>query len=170
MEASETPDPAPKRGAESSAGARPAVGGDGETPTGQEDQTGDHKPGTADQLKLIGGLIALFLGLLALSGVLAMSKWLDVNARQFTQLATTVIGVVASIVAAYFGVKIGTDGTQKALEAQREEAARSQIFAAHLPPEVAKEALRRAFPNRAGGPDEQDSAPEKSKRQRDRGE
>jgi hypothetical protein len=33
-------------------------------------------------------------------------------------------------------VKIGSDGTNKALETHREEAARSQIFAAHLPPDL----------------------------------
>ena len=107
----------------------------------------DAKPaGKADQIKVIGGLIALSAGLAALLLVLVISKWVEVDSNQFTQLAAAVVGVIGSIVGAYFGVKIGTDGTQKALESQRQEAARAQIFAAHLDPEVAKDALKLAFP------------------------
>jgi hypothetical protein len=102
--------------------------------------------GKAEQLKIIGGLLALVAGLLALLFVLGLARWQSVTAGQFTQLATTVIGVVGSIVGAYFGVKIGTDGTNKALEAQRQESARAQIFAAHVPPDLAATALKRAFP------------------------
>jgi hypothetical protein len=104
-------------------------------------------PGKADQLKIIGGLLALIAGLLGLLIVLALARWQSVTTDQFTQLATTVIGIIGSIVGAYFGVKIGTDGTNKALEAQRQESARAQIFAAHLPPDLATTALELAFPS-----------------------
>ena len=116
------------------------------------------------QLKVIGGLIALGLGLLTLLVVLGLSLISNVNSNQFTQLGTTVIGVVASIVGAYFGVKIGSDGTSKALEAQREEAARSQIFAAHLPPDLAKEALKLAFPPNGDAPAAPQGKVKKSKK------
>lgn len=106
---------------------------------------GNKKSGVVEQLRIIGGLAALLTGLLALVGVLAIAVIAGVDSDQLTQLATTVIGVIGSIVGAYFGVKIGTDGTQKALENQRDEAARSQIFAAHLPPELAEKALDLAF-------------------------
>jgi|GEM_PF-4505149 len=119
-------------------------------------QAGDKEPGKAkpdgalEQIKIIGGLAALGIGLLALVLVLVLAVVSNVDSEKFAQLATTVVGVIGSIVGAYFGVKIGTDGTQKALEAQRQEAARSQIFAAHLPPDEAKHALDLAF--RPGGP------------------
>lgn len=103
-------------------------------------------PGKADQLKIIGGLLALVAGLIALLGVLGLAIAVKVTEMHFSQLAATVIGVIGSIVGAYFGVKIGSDGTDKALEAQRQESARAQIFAAHLPPTEAAQALQLAFP------------------------
>jgi hypothetical protein len=103
-------------------------------------------PGKADQLKIIGGLLALVAGLIALLGVLGLAIAVRVTEMHFSQLAATVIGVIGSIVGAYFGVKIGSDGTDKALEAQRQESARAQIFAAHLPPAEAAQALQLAFP------------------------
>jgi hypothetical protein len=112
----------------------------GTKPSDGEDHT------RADQIKVVGGLIALGAGLIALLVVLVIGKWVGVSTDQFTQLGTTIIGVIASITSAYFGVKIGTDGTQRAIEAQRQEAARSQIFAAHLDPNVADKALELAFP------------------------
>lgn len=112
--------------------------------------------GMIEQLKVIGGLLALVAGLLTLVGVLLIADKAGVTMDQFTQLATTVIGVVGSVVGAYFGVKIGTDGTDKALEAQRQEAARAQIFAAHLPPALAGQALQLAFPGAAGAVPVQD--------------
>jgi uncharacterized membrane protein YeaQ/YmgE (transglycosylase-associated protein family) len=127
----------------------------------REAPSSDQPSGKIEQLKLIGGLLALSAGLLALLTVLVISKWVKVDTDQFTQLATTVIGVIGSIVGAYFGVKIGTDGTQKALEAQRQDSARSQIFAAHLDPEVAKEALRLAFPSESGSAAAQGPADQK---------
>jgi hypothetical protein len=114
--------------------------------------TDGKQSGKAEQLKIIGGLVALLGGLAALLIVLVISKWVDVDSDQFTQLATTVVGVIGSVVGAYFGVKIGTDGTQKALESQRQEAARSQIFAAHLDPDVAEKALELAFSSAPGRP------------------
>lgn len=105
--------------------------------------------GAVEQLKVIGGLLALVAGLLTLVVVLLIANGSGVTTDQFTQLATTVIGVVGSIVGAYFGVKIGTDGTDKALEAQRQAQARSEIFAAHLPPTLAGQALGLAFPGAA---------------------
>lgn len=133
-------------------------------PTGGGNGEGDDGvTGRIEQLRVVGGLLALGFGLLALTGVLGLSTAM-VDGDQFTQLATTVIGVIGSIVGAYFGVKIGTDGTQKALEAQRQEAARSQIFAAHLSPEVAQEALDLAFPAEPPdtNPDDEGSSKKKS--------
>lgn len=115
--------------------------------------------GKVEQLKVIGGLLALVAGLITLLVVLAFANRKGVSSNQFRQLATTVIGVVGSIVGAYFGLKIGTDGTDKALEAQRQEAARAQIFAAHLPPKEALEALQLAFPGAGQAPPQPNPPP-----------
>lgn len=126
--------------------------------TGEGKESGEEKSRT-EQIQVIGGLVALGAGLLALSAVLVLAIVSNVDGDQFTQLATTVVGVIGSIVGAYFGVKIGTDGTQKALEGQRQEAARSQIFAAHLPPDLAEQALNLAFPQgEPSGPSSQSAA------------
>ena len=61
-----------------------------------------------------------------------------------SSIATAAFGVIGSIVGAYFGVKIGTDGTQKAIAAQQVEATKAQAFAAHLPEEKADQILASA--------------------------
>jgi hypothetical protein len=105
------------------------------------------------RLRVIGGLLALVAGLVALVSVLLVAKWMKISSSDFTQLAAGVVGVIGSVVGAYFGVKVGSEGTQKVLENQREQAARAQIFAAHLEPNEAKEALRLAFPEEEQAPE-----------------
>lgn len=90
---------------------------------------------TAPLIAVVAGLI--IAGLVAVAAIIAATD----NAQKVAAAAFTVIG---SIVGAYFGVKVGADGTQKAVAAQRAEAARAQVFAAHLPPESAKDILDRA--------------------------
>jgi NH3-dependent NAD+ synthetase len=67
-----------------------------------------------------------------------------VNSTTTTALATAAFGVIGSVVGAYFGVKIGTDSTQTAIQAQLQEAAKSQVYAAHLPTQQADEVLNKA--------------------------
>jgi uncharacterized membrane protein YeaQ/YmgE (transglycosylase-associated protein family) len=57
-------------------------------------------------------------------------------------IATSAIGVIGSIVGAYFGVKIGSDGTKSAIEstegalkAHKEEAIKAQVYALYTAPE-----------------------------------
>jgi hypothetical protein len=126
------------------------------------DGKGGEEKSRTEQIRVIGGLVALGSGLVALSLVLILAIVSNVDGDQFTQLATTVVGVIGSVVGAYFGVKIGTDGTQKALEGQRQEAARSQIFAAHLPPDLAEKALDLAFPQGEPSAPSAQSSPESS--------
>jgi hypothetical protein len=54
-------------------------------------------------------------------------------------IAKGAIGVIRSIVGAYFGVKIGTDGTKAAVSAQQDEATKAQVYALHTPSEKAGE-------------------------------
>jgi len=106
----------------------------------------------AGQLKSIAGLLALIAGLVAIIVILLVAELAGVSAQEFTTLATAAIGVVGSGVGAYFGVKVGTDGTAKAVQGQREEAAHAQIFAAHLPSSLAQTALHNAFPQAIAAP------------------
>jgi hypothetical protein len=91
---------------------------------------------------LVGGLIALAVGVVAVA-VLAGGAMIAAAGDAAT-IATAAFGVIGSIVGAYFGVKIGTDGTQKAVQAHQDEATRAQVFAAHLQPEKADLALEQA--------------------------
>jgi hypothetical protein len=105
----------------------------------------------AGQLKSISGLLALVAGLITILLILVVGELAGVTTTQFTTLATAAIGVVGAGVGAYFGVKVGSDGTAKAVQGQREEAAHAQVFAAHLDPDLAETALQRAFPPAAPG-------------------
>jgi hypothetical protein len=66
-------------------------------------------------------------------------------------VASSAFGVLGSIVGAYFGVKIGTDGTQTAIAGLKDEAAKAQAFAAHVPVENAGEAIAAAQGLAVGG-------------------
>lgn len=96
----------------------------------------------ADRVKEIGGLAAVCIGVLAIAGVAIGALIVD------TQTAATIAGAAAaaigSMVGAYFGVKVGTDQTGKAIEAQAEAAAKGTALAAHVPDGKAETALRAA--------------------------
>src|SRR3954465_10020839 len=96
----------------------------------------------SEAIKLIGGLVAITVGfaVLLILSVVAMLL-VDESAQSVVAVATAGFGVIGSVVGAYFGVKIGTDGTQAAIASLKEEAAKAQAFAAHLPPERASQAL-----------------------------
>jgi uncharacterized membrane protein YeaQ/YmgE (transglycosylase-associated protein family) len=96
-----------------------------------------------DRLKAIGGLIALVAGLLALIIVVIVALIVKPDTTGGA-IATSAIGVIGSTVGAYFGVKVGTDGTQKAIQAQQQEATKAQAFALHTAPADADEAIAHA--------------------------
>lgn len=86
---------------------------------------------TAGKIKEIGGLVAVVVGVL---GVVAVAGGaLIVGSETAATIAGSAAAVIGSMVGAYFGVKVGTDQTKNAVQGQREEAAKAQIFAAHLP-------------------------------------
>jgi hypothetical protein len=86
----------------------------------------------ADRLKVIGGLIALGIGLLALLLVVVFTLAFN-RGTGGESVATAAIGVIGSTVGAYFGVKIGTDGTSRSIDAQQDEALKAQVIALHIP-------------------------------------
>jgi mannitol-specific phosphotransferase system IIBC component len=98
--------------------------------------------GTDDGIKSIAGLIAVIAGVIVVAIIAgaAISK----NTQIAATVAGTTTGAVATIVGAYFGVKIGTDQTKQALnaadqqaKAKDKEAAKAQVYALNVPAENA---------------------------------
>lgn len=102
--------------------------------------SGAAQTGAIDRLRVIGGLLALTVGLVALIIVVIVALIVKPDTTGGS-IATAAIGVIGSIVGAYFGVKIGSDGTQKAVEAQQQEATKAQVFALHTSPQDAPTAM-----------------------------
>jgi hypothetical protein len=93
----------------------------------------------SQHVREVGGLVAVVAGLLAIAGIAAGA--LIADSQTAATVASSTVAVVGSIVGAYLGVKIGTDQTKSAIQAQREEAAKGQIYAAHMPKEDALKAV-----------------------------
>jgi disulfide bond formation protein DsbB len=89
-----------------------------------------------EQLKIVGGLAALGFGLVALVVIVLVALLVKPDTTGGS-IASGAVGVVGSIVGAYFGVKIGSDGTQAAIKAREQEGVRAHVSALHLPSEKA---------------------------------
>jgi hypothetical protein len=90
-------------------------------------------PLTASEgIKVIGGLVVVCTGLVVLAAI-AITAMILVDGKDVVAVATSAFGIIGSLVGAYFGVKIGTDGTQAAVAGLKDEAAKAQAFAAHIP-------------------------------------
>jgi hypothetical protein len=97
--------------------------------------------GRIERLKIIGGLVALSAGLITLVVIVIVALLVKPDTTGGS-IATSAIGVIGSIVGAYFGVKIGSDGTRSAVDAQKQEAIKAQVFALNTPPGAADTALQ----------------------------
>jgi len=114
----------------------------------------------SEGVKLIAGLVVVCVGLfalivIALSAIVAVRK----DSSQVVALATAAFGVIGAIVGAYFGLKIGSDGTQTAISGMRDEASKAQAFAAHVPIADAEAAIASAAGLAPGSPDPVQVAP-----------
>jgi hypothetical protein len=114
----------------------PANGG-GVDDNGRSNDT--NRDNWSDKVKAIGGLVAVVVGVLAVLGI-AIGALIAGTSTAAT-IASSAAGVIATIVGAYFGVKVGTDQGKTAMENQKAEAAKAQVFAAHLPADQAKDVL-----------------------------
>jgi hypothetical protein len=94
----------------------------------------------ADRVKEIGGLTAVVAGVLAVTGIAAGA--LIVGTETAATITGSAAAAIGSMVGAFFGIKVGTDQTSKAIQAHTEEAAKGTAIAAHLPDDKADEALR----------------------------
>jgi len=99
-------------------------------------------------MRVIAGLVALAMGVIGLVAIVGLSLLLK-PAGSVAQIVSAAVSAIGSIVAAYFGIKLGNDNTaaqqqqtQQAVEAQREEATKAQAFAAVLDPEEGRRVLR----------------------------
>ncbi len=97
------------------------------------------KENWSDKIKAIGGLVAVGAGVLAVALIAVIALIKDTSTASTIASATS--GVIATIVGAYFGVKVGTDQGKTAMDNQKAEAAKAQVFAAHLPADQAKDVL-----------------------------
>src|SRR5690348_18353521 len=97
-----------------------------------------HGSGRAAALKTIGGVVAVGSGLLALIVVAVFGMaWAKSDTSSVVSIAAGAFGVIGTIVGAYFGVKVSSDGTQKAIDALKDAETKASTFAAHLEPDRA---------------------------------
>lgn len=105
----------------------------------------DPKPPAAEEkslierLRVIGGLVAVGMGVLVV-GLLA-GYAINKDPDSAATIAGSAGGVIATMVGAYFGVKVGTDQSKAAAENQKAEAAKAQVYAAYLDPQKAPDIL-----------------------------
>jgi threonine/homoserine/homoserine lactone efflux protein len=99
------------------------------------------------RLKVVAGVVALGAGLLALTLIVVLTLLLEPSTTA-APIISGAVSAIGSIVAAYFGIKLGNDNasaereqTDKAVGAQRQEARKAQALAAIAPPEEARAVL-----------------------------
>jgi hypothetical protein len=98
--------------------------------------------GDTEGVRNIGGLVAVAVGIGAVATVAIVA--IIVGGSTASTIASSTGGVIASIVGAYFGVKLGNDNSRRAAESERKQAAKAAVFAAHLPENVADRVLAQA--------------------------
>jgi len=70
----------------------------------------------SEGVKLIGGLVVVCGGLVVLMVIAVVAIWVvRDNESEVVALATAAFSVIGTVVGAYFGLKIGSDGTQAAV-------------------------------------------------------
>lgn len=109
-------------------------------------------------LKPIGGLMAVWGGLFVLLvlGILAMLLTRS-DSSKVAAIAASSFGVIGTLIGAYFGVKVGTDGTATAVKGLQDQASKAAVYASYVDPGKASEAAAQVAlgarqPAPAGGP------------------
>jgi hypothetical protein len=114
---------------------------------------------SAAGVRLIAGLLAIAVGLASLVTIALAAIFSISDAASIASISSGAFGVIGSIVGAYFGVKVGTDTTTRALDStdeslkiaqnaiagQRFESAKAQAFAGHVDPEKMSAAIAHAI-------------------------
>jgi hypothetical protein len=119
----------------------PGVGGERPTEAMEKAPQGQGQT-WSEKVKTIGGLLAVTVGVIAVGtiAVVALAKGTSTAAT----IASSSAGVIATVVGAYFGVKVGSDQSKAAADNQRAEAAKAQVYAAHLPADEAPSIIEKA--------------------------
>jgi hypothetical protein len=116
----------------------------------QEDSNGKKSGGGwVEALRTISGLLAVLLGLAALTLIALFGMgFVKTDNPAVVSIATASFGVIGTVVGAYFGSRASNDSTQKAIastqqaiDGMKDEAAKAQSFAAHLDPNQAADAI-----------------------------
>jgi hypothetical protein len=138
----------------STAGSEPPSSSEGPVPVHIAGGPPLKKRGRAwwQNIEVIGGLAAVFLGLFVVLFVAVLSiSLIHDDADKVATIASAAFTVVGTLVGAYFGIKVGTEHTETAMEQtqqtlvlMREEAAKAQAFALWIAPESAEQALEDA--------------------------
>jgi hypothetical protein len=95
---------------------------------------------SAEKIKEIGGLVAVAVGVVAVAAIAGGA--LIAGSDTAATIASSAAAAIGTMVGAYFGVKVGTDQTKNAVKGQQVEAAKAQVFAAHLPEGKAEEVVK----------------------------
>jgi transposase-like protein len=98
---------------------------------------------TSEGIKLIGGLVVVCTGLLVLVAI-AITAMILVEGNDVVAVAHQHSASSAVWSARTSASRSGTDGTQTAITALRDEAAKAQAFAANIPREHAEAAIAQA--------------------------
>lgn len=119
-------------------------------PTGSKDEDKNQSGGGwIEALRTISGLLAVLLGLAALTLIALFGMgFVKTDNPSVVSIATASFGVIGTVVGAYFGARSSNESTQKAIantekaiDGIKDEAAKAQSFAANLDPGQAEQAI-----------------------------
>ncbi len=135
-------------GSDDQHGAGDDLGGGAEPPRGDKTQAElakddlaasqtaaaeDRTPTWALGIKAVGGLFAVAVGVIALA-LIACPAFV-VQDSTTTPIVTACVTAIGAVVGAYFGVKVGTDGTSTAIKVLQQASTNAQIAALYVSPE-----------------------------------
>lgn len=123
--------------------ARARSSRDSEARPAQPATSSSEWPATRELLAASGAIIVVGLGM-AFVFVITLVSLGTLPDDQKTAVVTTAFTVLGTIVGAYFGVKVGAAGKERAEKAREAEAVKVQELAAQVDPVVALNALDRA--------------------------
>jgi hypothetical protein len=85
--------------------------------------TGNRSGPDANSIKTVGGLIAIVVGVGAVSllAVITLTRFSSSENDSAVAIASSAFGVISALVGAYLGIKVSSDATQKVAEKAGEE-------------------------------------------------
>jgi len=110
----------------------------------------DLTPTWALGIKAVGGLVAVAVGVIALALIACLA--FAVQDSTTTPIVTACVTGIGAVVGAYFGVKVGSDGTSTAIKAQQQASTNAQIAALYVSPEHANKVAPYLTGGEAAGP------------------